>query len=71
MLREVYRVLAPDGTYICISHGVPDSRMEFLELVTRGELAAQWFNLVERTELGHRKNHHLQDKESRPDALRA
>eukprot|EP00359_Climacostomum_virens_P001159 CAMPEP_0204897032 /NCGR_PEP_ID=MMETSP1397-20131031/508_1 /ASSEMBLY_ACC=CAM_ASM_000891 /TAXON_ID=49980 /ORGANISM="Climacostomum Climacostomum virens, Strain Stock W-24" /LENGTH=163 /DNA_ID=CAMNT_0052064731 /DNA_START=1381 /DNA_END=1872 /DNA_ORIENTATION=+ len=29
MLREVYRVLKPNGTYICISHADPDQRLHY------------------------------------------
>lgn len=29
MLAEIYRVLAPNGVYICISNGVPSQRMHY------------------------------------------
>jgi len=28
----VYNILAPGGVYICISHGLPEMRLEFLKL---------------------------------------
>ena len=31
MLEEIYRVLANNGTYICISHGPPEVRMKYFD----------------------------------------
>jgi SAM-dependent methyltransferase len=30
MLAGIYRCLKPDGTYICVSYGVPDNRLDYL-----------------------------------------
>jgi len=32
MLEEIYNKLAPGGSYICISHGTPEARMQFLNI---------------------------------------
>ena len=31
MLSEIYRVLSPNGVYICISHGKEDQRKKYLK----------------------------------------
>ena len=31
MLNEIYRVLSPNGVYICISYGLPDQRLGYLK----------------------------------------
>ena len=31
LLREMHRVLKPNGVYICISHGIPESRLCFVD----------------------------------------
>ena len=33
MITNVYEKLKPGGCYICISHGIPETRLNFLELV--------------------------------------
>lgn len=33
MLSEIHRVLSPKGVYICISYGIPDHRLLYLEKV--------------------------------------
>ena len=33
MLDNVYRILAPGGTYICVSRGSPETRLIFLQSV--------------------------------------
>lgn len=30
MLNEIYKVLSPTGVYICISYGLPDQRLGYL-----------------------------------------
>ena len=32
MLTNVWEVMKPGGVYYCISHGIPEERMEFLDL---------------------------------------
>lgn len=32
MVSEIYRVLKPGGTYVCISYGPPATRLGFLNL---------------------------------------
>ena len=34
MLSEIYRVLSPNGVYICISYGVPDQREHYFRNVS-------------------------------------
>lgn len=29
LLSEIYRVMKPDATYICVSHGIPDQRLHY------------------------------------------
>lgn len=33
MLDHIYRVLTPKGIYICISYGIPEYRMPYLQKV--------------------------------------
>ena len=33
MMRNVYEKLKPGGVFICISHGIPETRLNFLDLV--------------------------------------
>ena len=33
MLKEIHRVLAPTGTYICVTHGKEDQRKKYLKNV--------------------------------------
>jgi hypothetical protein len=34
MIRSVYEKLKPGGVFICISHGIPETRLNFLDLVS-------------------------------------
>ena len=31
MIQMIYRVLAPNGVYICISHGIPSERLHYFQ----------------------------------------
>lgn len=31
VINEIYRVLKPNGVYICITYGVPEARLEYFQ----------------------------------------
>ena len=62
MLREVHRVLKPGGVYVCISHGPPEARLDYLNKQTGWSIETRVVPkpLVEGiVEEGVAKNHYM------------
>ena len=66
MLDQIYKVLSPNGVYICVTYGVPDSRLVYFNkkdwTVTTQKVAKQTIstsNVISAGEKDDLKNFHF------------
>ena len=48
MLTQIFEYLAPNGVYICVSYGVPETRLEFLDIGKWSKDGYEW-KVIEHT----------------------
>ena len=53
MMQEIYRVLAPNGVYVCVTYGDEDHRKKYFVRILKILIFFNFFNFLEKSRMGN------------------